>query len=418
MNELMNETTDYNSKENIDNEILKKIIGFINSTENKNECNICFNTLNANMSGNYTLLKDKNIINKHMMDTSIIILTANRFERNVLHIKAKDEGQTIYQIEMESIGTGDKRLIINAYFFSIAGYNVLHMTANQTGSYSMGGSADLIRLALNNQYCFPDAIISFGLCFGNDYHKQQFGNTIIANKIYPYFMSAHVDDDGIRIEDNNIFDIDNRLSVQIHNMRENGVLKESEGEYIGRLITGEAVISNEIIKQVFIRAAAGGQKILGGEMEGYGLFKECRGYEHKIKCLIIKSICDWGAMKNIDADILIEKDMDTNIKDKIQAFAVYRAYDVLIKILRNNHPIFKHSLYEVVSDKIIYNKENKYMDSLSKRDLLNMIRSELGEMDLCKTVTGEYIDLFIKRLFKDNIIKKIQEEIWEVLPRN
>ena len=67
---------------------------------------------------------------------------------------------------------------------------------------------------------------------------------------------------------------------------------------MGNMLTGEAVISNEKIKIEAIEKAYGCE-IIGGEMEGYGLAKECI-YYCNIPCVILKAICDWGVCKNID----------------------------------------------------------------------------------------------------------------------
>lgn len=146
------------------------------------------------------------------------------------------------------------------------------MEAKQTGSYSMGGSADLVRYVLRNRYCFPSAIISYGICFGNDYHKQKLGDTIIANKLYPYFMSVKAEEKYFIVKDTNIFDIDVQLDTKILFLIGKGVLSENKNIFYGNMVTGEAVISNDIMKEIFIKAATN-QPILGGEMEGYGLFK-------------------------------------------------------------------------------------------------------------------------------------------------
>lgn len=54
-------------------------------------------------------------------------------------------------------------------------------------------------------------------------------------------------------------------------------------------------------------------------MEGYGLFKECSTIPNLVPCLIVKSICDWRAMKNFDPK---------PIKGKVQA---YKTMDILPK---------------------------------------------------------------------------------------
>ena len=98
----------------------------------------------------------------------------------------------------------------------------------------MGGSADLVRYILNSNYCYPSAIISYGICFGNDYNVQKIGDTIIVDKLYPYFMSAKVEEKFFFVKDSNIFNIDPELETRIKHLIGSGVLSKQKRIFYGR----------------------------------------------------------------------------------------------------------------------------------------------------------------------------------------
>jgi nucleoside phosphorylase len=89
------------------------------------------------------------------------------------------------------------------------------------------------------------------------------------------------------------------------------------------MLTGEAVLSDESSKRN-IYSAFKGKQFIGGEMEGYGLYDEC--LEHTIPCVVVKSICDWGSLKNgLDED----KKRNDILKDSLQAYAMNNTMTVL-----------------------------------------------------------------------------------------
>ncbi len=375
----------------------------------KEECDKNYSdATNRNKLQIYKEIEDNNSVNSFFIKTDVVILTANFFEKNILHLNAVNESkQEIMHYIINSCDNPQRPLNINIYFFRMGNFHVLHMEAKQTGSYSMGGSADLIRFVMRNKYCFPSVIISYGICFGNDYHKQELGDTIIANKLYPYFMSAKVKEKYFFVKDSNIFDITPQLDTKIQYLIGKGELSENNRIFYGNMVTGEAVISNEIMKDIFIRAATN-QPVLGGEMEGYGLFKECQGFECLVPCLLVKSICDWGAYKNIEED----PDADSNLKDKLQAYAAKQAYKVLSILLQKSSTIFELSIYGQIKH-FIFNTSIKEGEIINRALLEKLLREDIKtskkDMDislLCAKILNE--------LSKEGVIKKIKGEVYRL----
>lgn len=399
------------SKKVLDTEMAFEVVQNINDFYqlHKEECDKnYFDATDRNKLQIYKDLKDSNYINSLFIKTDIVILTANVFEKNILHLSAVNETkQEIMHYIINSCNNPQRPLNINIYFFEMGEFHILHMEAKQTGSYSMGGSADLIRFVMRNNYCFPSAIISYGICFGNDYHKQRLGDTIIANKLYPYFMSAKVKEKYLFVKDSNIFDINPQLDAKIQYLIGKGELSENNRIFYGNMVTGEAVVSNEIMKDIFINAATN-QPVLGGEMEGYGLFKECQGFECLVPCLLVKSICDWGAYKNIEEDM----DIDSNLKDKLQAYAAKQACKVLSKLLQRDFSIFELSIYKQIKQ-LIYSTSIKEGEILNRALLEKMLKDDIKtskkdkDIDLlCGIILGE--------LSKEQIIEKINGGVYRL----
>lgn len=340
----------------------------------------------------------KDAFYKLLVKTSIVIITANEYEKNILHMRCGSEKIKHYQLNC--FDNEICRIDINLYFIKIKDFDVLHLEARQTGSYTIGGSADLVRFVLDNPYLNPQCIISYGICFGNDYKKMSLGDTIIAEKIYPYFISTKISEIELTVTDNNVFKTDEKLRTRLKFLKEKHYFKDCRVR-IGNLITGEAVISNALIKQIFIEAATN-QPIHGGEMEGYGLFKECQSYRNRIPCLLVKSICDWGVAKNInEIDNLDNSDDFFNIKDELQAYASYKAYDILEKILDKESHLFKIPLYEHIVNKLKSMKKNS-VNTVSKNIIIKKVKNHMGE-DFY--YSDKFIDLLINILEENQIIK-------------
>lgn len=396
--------------ENIDNEVKKNIIEFYNL--HKNECDKLYSdATNTNELKIYQTTKDDEWVKYLLIKTDIVVLTANFFEKNILHLMASgDKKSKIIHYTINSYNNPQRPLNVNVYFFDICDYHVLHMEAKQTGSYSMGGSSDLIRYILKNEFCYPSAIISYGICFGNNYHEYRIGDTIIAKKLYPYFMSAKVKEKNFFIEDSNIFNIDTHLDAKLQFLMGNNELSENNRIFYGNMVTGEAVISNTLMKEIFINAATN-QPVLGGEMEGYGLFKECQGFDCFMPCMLIKSICDWGAYKNID-----EKDTSIeNLKDKLQAYASKQAYKTLEILLKKENDIFEYSLYRQIKNMVIElaSKKGEVFHEAILEDMLNRsinkLKKDSNEKFLCKYI--------LNALVSDKIIIEIKEGIFSFRER-
>nr|MBQ4455582.1 hypothetical protein [Clostridia bacterium] len=124
---------------------------------------------------------------------SIVILTANKFEKNILHQEIyKKTNIKILSFTIELFESPKKHNITDAYLFEWNGYTIFHIGCRVTGSYTLGGCADAIRYCINSPYIFPTAFVSFGICFGCREEKDHLCDTVISRKVYPYFIGAKI----------------------------------------------------------------------------------------------------------------------------------------------------------------------------------------------------------------------------------
>lgn len=343
---------------------MKKTVNLINKKitenickfflDNRKKCNTYYGYAENSEIGNiYMDINEQMVINEYFSQVTLVILTANKYEKNLLHhyIYSKNR-RKIKRIEISLFPRRESKEVTYAYYFKWGKYAVIHIEAQRTGSYTIGGAADIVRYVINNPYLYPTAMISMGICFGIQEQKYAIGDTVISKKIYPYFVGAKINESGYFVNDDNVFKTSSELTAKIKALLDkNAFLKSDSGRVVfGNYITGEAVVSSLEFRNILSGITT--QDIVAGEMEGYGLYKECGGAQYSIPCLIIKSICDWGAMKNFDSKIIFEnlgslensitQDEQKTLKDRIQAYAAAQAVQVLCIFIENS--IFDDSL--------------------------------------------------------------------------
>jgi nucleoside phosphorylase len=273
---------------------------------------------------------------------------------------------------------------------------VFHLHAKTTGSHTIGGSADLVRYILgliDAGSLFPTIVISFGICYGVNDILQKLTDVIISEKVYAYGVGIKIKETSFFVNDDNKYCINDYLKTEIRqNLFENGVISEDvDRAFFGNYITGEAVISNSEVRDMLVKAATN-QNISAGEMEGYGVFRECNDYLHCIPCILIKSICDWAAVKNIEEH--------PKVKDKIQALASLRAYEIFGKMLEYN--VFPASIYDKTIEIITNLKKSKNAVVFVSR-----IKDEINKLQFFKDYCGKPSDKFVLEIINQLIIDGI-----------
>ena len=329
-------------------EIKRKMCAFL--AKNFTVCNNHYNIAESRKIGEvYETIEDQAVIKELLSDVTVVVLTANKYEKNILHHNicyTKNHGEKIKRMSITLYPECELKISTYGYLFKWNNYTILHIEAQTTGSYTIGGSADITRFVINNPLISPRVIVSLGICFGTDEQKHNLGDTIISEKVYPCFIGAKINESGLSVKDDNMFSINPKLRMSIRSACDKNIFnKDTEGKvYLGNYITGEAVVSSIEVRNLFANTTT--QEIVAGEMEGYGLFKECSTIPNSVPCLIVKSICDWGAMKNFDPKPILDKmptiretlaeETSETIKSKVQAYAAFQAYKTMDILLKND----------------------------------------------------------------------------------
>ncbi len=395
--------------------VQKKVFEFY--VKNKRLCDNSFAIAeDENLEKLYEDVSDEDSIDILLTKISTVILTANKYERNILHQRIYGVNpKKIKRIEIELFTACQRFKKIYAYWFEWNDCFVLNIHANVTGSYTIGGSADIIRWILSNEFLFPKMIISYGICFGT---RGNLGDVVISRKIYPYFIGAKLNGENLSVVDDYVFSVNDDLYNKIHNLENNNKFKKMGFDvYFHNYITGEAVVSSDSFRQKFVGITT--QDIFAGDMEGYGLFKECTSFPYNVPCIIIKSICDWGIEKNFDVNdeelvsefknFLYASEITINsnenvieiietLKDRLQACAANCAFDVLEIIVQKS--IIGLSILDVIRNWI----KNRRGVATTCRKIREKILKEVELFNLGVGVPDCFVHKCLEILEKEGVV--------------
>lgn len=374
-------------KRKLNDSVIKNVIQLLNSSKRNmmDKCYKCIRESNENRQLPEKMSKDEFFIKIPLI--SAVITTANKIECDTLNYAiSKQDGGDAKKVDNGLDLFGGCSLNPEVYLLKFQSRYFLHLRAQETGSNTPGGSTDLIRLVFSIPNLFPSYIISFGICYGIHPKKQKIGDVIIPEKLYPWSIGQKIGEDDWSIKNDN-FNLwladkcsDKRMYAEINDFcngadgknfeltfdflyDKKDLMHESYHITYGNMNTGEAVVSSKTAKKRIVSAT----KIidgLAGEMEGYGIAKECIYYSNT-PFFIIKSICDWGDKKNIEQilidyymqgkslkeqndnkcpseikDYLPKKPIPSHLKDRLQAYAAFCAADSLIKLLTEKKECF------------------------------------------------------------------------------
>lgn len=401
-------------------ELRKKV--FSAYVENRRECDAAYETAeDSNLEQIYSLCTVQQDINSMLAKTDIIILTANKYERNILHQKiCHATGEKIKRFDITLNTPCERYNMTSAYWFQWNSKACLHIHANTTGAYTIAGSADIVRWIRFNPYLFPRLVVSYGICFGTDENACKIGDVYISQKVYPYFIGAKIKGKTLNVVDDNVFEIDGNLINILHELRNNNVFNDlSFGVELGNYLTGEAVVSSLEARMAFNGITT--QSTPVGDMEGYGLFKECAHRDFRIPCLIVKSICDWGAEKNFSSENEAVREelvsllnrcagesgsgdhnpgelLDT-LKDRLQAYSANHAFQVL-DILVKKCPL-GNSLYRDIREML-----DRYTGvGILCRSIIEHARKKATEWSMAEKPVNCFIHRSLDILRKEGIIR-------------
>ncbi len=283
------------------------------------------------------LTKEKFI--KRLKSRKILILTANPIERGVL-----------IRWLSEKKGSPLEAYMVGRYSYNVynaadqdpdaaEGYSIIHVDPGETGEEGA-------RRAINHasKLFQPDYIIALGICYGFNMDKYSIGYVFISESVTTFRVNFR-DDENQSLNVEPVTEYEERPAHNlVQSVRERimytmarNILSDEKQPLYARTEVGKFLSANHLVSSPTFKRALMAQygktkpKPLGGEMEGPGILKSDIVQEEGFSnWLIVKSICDWGEMKN---DIYPDKHKSEQIKDILQAFAMTNTCSIFDKIL-------------------------------------------------------------------------------------
>ncbi|MCX8521319.1 MAG: NACHT domain-containing protein, partial [Rhodoferax sp.] len=142
----------------------------------------------------------------------------------------------------------------------------------------------------------PEVVLAIGCAFGIDAEKQSIGEVIVSRQLLPYEPAAirngQYQHRGDRVTASAWWL--NRLKTMDE---QNKRLKAKDWPRLhqGVVLSGEKLVDDSYFKQVLTSLST---QIVGGEMEGGGLYTAIHAANPKPEWLLIKGISDWGEGKH------------------------------------------------------------------------------------------------------------------------
>ena len=264
-------------------------------------------------------------LKKRLEECEALLITANMVE-----------GKVITRMLMETSEKDSLEFFVDDVqiyqFASIDQKKVVHVWPGDMASFSHQGSFYSLSHAI--KFAKPKRVISVGCCFGIDPKRQSFGDVIVAKSVIPYDSYNKHKDGKMEVRSDDQYMTSSKLVSPCKQRlkSENSPYSAAEAAnvkpfkwYYGDVLSGATVLSDIVEKEKLLDATKN-RDIVGGEMEGHGVYYACD--PERIPCVIIKGICDWGAYKNGWSQVIgkVDKEEEDKIKDCVQAMATKNAF--------------------------------------------------------------------------------------------
>ena len=165
---------------------------------------------------------------------------------------------------------------------------VLHYHSRQGNRESQRAASDL------HQAYKPAAIVSVGIAFGVDEHKQKVGDVLVSKFIVDY-ESARVNKNGSFTLANDRPPASRRLVRTLETLDVRNKHDHSKPDWptleFGGMLTGEKLVDNHDYREN-LKVIAGQGGIIGGEMEAAGIAKALD--DTTVDWIVVKAICDFA----------------------------------------------------------------------------------------------------------------------------
>lgn len=251
----------------------------------------------------------------------LLLLTANQVENRMLtHLLYQAGGRK--KLRWCTLGNCTWTLA------DLGPIRAAHLVPLESGSHGREGSRNAVEQA--QTYFEPTLVVSLGVAYGADVRTQRLGDVLVSSKILPSDAGKRVDGSFELRGDS--YPTSSHVRARWEALLDSAMQPEARYGfrwYFGPMLSGSSVINDAEEKLRLLQAARDrGEKVVGGEMEGSGIYSICG----EIPCIVIKGICDWAVLKNGWAEVSDEADND-QIKDCVQGFAAHHAFEALFYLL-------------------------------------------------------------------------------------
>lgn len=308
--------------------------------------------------------EDEVLLQSYLEKSQVLIFTANQVEANtVVRLLSKEAKETKTETETETETKTDwKQLLATIttdkcvfHFGIIDGVRVAHVQPLSMASFTVNGSFQTAQNIFKRYK--PRIAVSLGVAFGQDASKQRLGDVLVSKAILPYDVNSKWTSKALKLKGDEICQTHSRLISGWRNVLSyqnppktcSFISDQSFHWYFGTILSGGFVVDDVDLKIKLLEAAeaAGVTDVIGGEMEGNGVYLACK--EEKIPCVVIKGICDWGVSKNTWEEILEgNKVANDTVKDSIQSMATTNAFATLKFLLSYDNQLVQN--HEAPSD--------------------------------------------------------------------
>lgn len=281
---------------------------------------------------------EKEKFQKHLKSRKILILTANSIERGVFIRWLSEKNGSPLETYMVGVYSYNIYNVICEDAAEIKEISIIHVSPGKTGE----GEA---RRVINStcKLFHPDYIIALGICYGFNKDRHAIGYVFLSERVTVFRVNYRDSEDNLGLEvetliekqpaHNLVQSIKGRL---MYTMVQNFLSDKMRPIYslteFGRFLSIDSLISNTKVKQaLYEQHSKTRPEPICGEMEGPGILQSDIVQEDNFSnWIIVKSMCDWGEMKN---DLDPDKRISNQIKDSLQAFAMTNTCSVFEKIL-------------------------------------------------------------------------------------
>lgn len=286
-------------------------------------------------------------------DNYLLLVTATDLETSNTHLKMRPlDGKTHLLKAFEN----DLTFVLGVF----GNYLCIHV---QCAMGAMSRSSSIVTITDTLNILQPKLVLMPGIAFGINKSKQNIGDVLIAEVVYPYNfkrIGSETIQRGIPLVANKT--LVNRFKSIIPQWE--FILDNTKKAEITcvAMLSGEELVDNKRYRDALVKEF---RNVKGGEMEGAGVYAACND---KVPCVLAKSICDFAdGEKEINKNKNQQLAIETSLSACLELFASKTAFislGLLPYVKENLKVYYNENAQQILFDVYDISKEKYYI----KRD--------------------------------------------------